>query len=67
MHVLTCDGRTLRAGRAGLFILGELGWRRTARIAALPPFVWLVELGYRLVAENRGLWSRIVRRMSDDP
>lgn len=61
MHVLTRDGRTLRAGRASLFILGELGWRRTARIAALPPLVWLVELGYRLVAEHRRFWSRILR------
>src|SRR5581483_4004938 len=27
VHVFTRDGRTLRGGRACLFVLGELGWR----------------------------------------
>ena len=60
MHVLTTDGRVFKAGRASLFILGELGWRRTARILRWPPFVWFVELGYKFVAANRNRISRLL-------
>lgn len=62
VHVLARDGRLLRAGRACLFVLSEIGWPGAGRILALPPFVWLVELGYWLVARNRGLASRIFFR-----
>lgn len=62
MHVLTAGGETLRAGRASLFILGELGWRRSARLLALPPFVWLVELGYWTVARHRRFFGRFLFR-----
>lgn len=58
LHVVTADGRVLRAGRASLFVLRELGWRRTAHLLAMPPFVWVVELGYHLVARHRGHLSR---------
>ena len=58
MHVLTTDGRVLKAGRASLFVLGEIGWPLAARVLAWPPFLWAVELGYRLVADNRGRLSR---------
>lgn len=53
VHVVTCSGRVLRGGRAVLFLLGEIGWVRTARFLSLPPMVWAVEVGYRLVARNR--------------
>lgn len=59
MHVVTADGRVLRAGRATLFVLGELGWRRMARWLSRRPFVWAVELGYWLVARNRGWLGRV--------
>lgn len=62
MHVLTADGELLRAGRASLFILAQLGWRRSARLLALPPVVWLVEAGYWLVARNRGFFGRFLFR-----
>ena len=58
MHVITKEGRVLRAGRASLFILDRLGWGPLARLLCLPPFVWGVELAYWLVARNRGLASR---------
>jgi predicted DCC family thiol-disulfide oxidoreductase YuxK len=57
VHVRTIDGRWLRGGRASLFVLERIGWPRLARIAALPPLVWLVEAGYALVAHNRAFFS----------
>jgi predicted DCC family thiol-disulfide oxidoreductase YuxK len=60
VHVLTSDGRLLKAGRASLFVLGETGHPWLARVLALPPFVWLVELGYILVARNRSFFSRLL-------
>lgn len=59
VHVRTIDGRWLRAGRACLFVLARIGWPRLARLGALPPFVWGVELGYRIVARNRPFFSRL--------
>jgi predicted DCC family thiol-disulfide oxidoreductase YuxK len=58
VHVLGADGRTLRAGRACLAVLERCGWRRAARVLRWPPLVWAVEVGYRLVAANRGFFSR---------
>ncbi len=58
VHVLAADGRNSRAGRACLAVLERCGWRRTARLLRWPPWVWAVELGYRIVAANRGLVSR---------
>lgn len=51
VHVVADGGRVLRGGRASIFILRALGW--PVAFLALPPFVWLVELAYRLVARNR--------------
>jgi hypothetical protein len=31
-------------------------------VLALPPLVWVVEVGYWLVARNRGLASRVLFR-----
>ena len=60
MHVVTADGRTLRAGRASLFILQETGNRRLAAVLGFPPLVWLVELAYRFVARNRSQLSWLI-------
>jgi hypothetical protein len=62
MHVIQADGTLLRAGRASLFILEELGWGWVARLLALPPLIWLVELGYWIVASNRAFFSRFMFR-----
>lgn len=62
VHVRTADGRWLRAGRACLFVLERIGWPRLARVGARAPFVWAVELGYRIVARNRPFLSRFVPR-----
>lgn len=58
VHVCLADGRMLRAGRACLYILHVLGYRRLATLLALPPCIWFVEGGYRLVARSRHWFAR---------
>lgn len=62
MHVIKPEGTTLRAGRATLFILEQIGWGWAARLLALPPFVWIVEAGYAIVARNRDFFSHFLFR-----
>jgi predicted DCC family thiol-disulfide oxidoreductase YuxK len=62
VHVRRATGEWLRAGRACLFVLEHVGHPWLARIARMPPFVWAVELGYRIVARNRPFFSRLVAR-----
>lgn len=60
VHVLTADGRTLRAGRAALFILKRCGFGFIARLLRLPPFIWGVEIAYRIVAGHRDFFARFL-------
>jgi hypothetical protein len=60
VHVVCADGSVLRAGRASLFVIGGLGWRRTSRVLSLAPFIWFVELGYAIVAANRAFFTRFM-------
>jgi predicted DCC family thiol-disulfide oxidoreductase YuxK len=60
LYVVHPDGTMTRAGRAILFMLGAVGYPRTARVLGWPPLVWLVELGYWLVARNRHIASRLL-------
>ena len=60
VHVITPEGEVLRGGRASLYALDRVGWRRLAAVCARPPLRWLVEAGYRLVARSRALLSRLV-------
>lgn len=62
VHVVTREGRVLTAGRASLFVLAELGWKPVATLFSQVPFVWLVEAGYRVVANNRRFFSRFMFR-----
>jgi hypothetical protein len=62
VHVVCADGTVLRAGRCSLFVVGELGWRRTSRVLSLVPFIWFVELGYAIVAANRAFFTRFIFR-----
>lgn len=62
VHVVTSGGEVLRAGRAALFVLERIGWGRWARLLALPPFVWGVELAYWIVARNRSFFGRFLFR-----
>ena len=58
VHVRLADGRVLRAGRACLYMLHALGYRRLATLLALPTCIWLVEVGYSLVAKQRPCFAR---------
>ena len=60
VHLITSEGKTLRAGRAVLFILERTGWGWTARLLALPPLIWGVEVAYKIVAQNRPFFARII-------
>jgi hypothetical protein len=62
VQVVTADGRNLEAGRACLYVLEALGWKRIARFLAVPPVIWIVELKYMVVARNRGFFSRFLSR-----
>jgi predicted DCC family thiol-disulfide oxidoreductase YuxK len=60
VHVITPDGRVLRGARATLWVLEQIGWRRTAAVLARRPLIWLVAAAYRLVARHRHAISRAV-------
>ncbi len=62
VHIITPEGRILRAGRAVLVALDVLGWHALARILSRRPLIWLVEWGYRLVAGHRGFFGRFLFR-----
>ena len=62
IHVIAPDGHILRAGKAVLFLLEHCGYQRTARVLRIPPLVWLVELGYWIVARNRRFFARFLFR-----
>ena len=60
VHVVTPDGRVLRAGRAALYLLGVAGWPRITWLLGFPPLVWLVEIAYWIVANNRPFFGRFL-------
>jgi predicted DCC family thiol-disulfide oxidoreductase YuxK len=60
MHVITPEGYILAGGRAVLFVLERIGWRCVSLTLSRRPFIWIVEAGYRLVARNRKLVSRML-------
>lgn len=61
VHVIATDGRILKAGRATLFILAEIGYPGwLIHPLTWPPLIWLVEWGYRLVAQNRPFFSKFL-------
>ena len=60
VHVVTAEGHVLRAGRASLFVLERIGWGWVARVLSWPPFVWFVELGYWIVANNRSFFAKFL-------
>ena len=62
VHVLTPDGNLLAGGRATLFVLERIGFAGPARVLGRRPLVWLVELGYGVVARNRPFFARFLFR-----
>lgn len=60
MIVITEDGKQLTGGDAVLYVLQGVGWKAPLmRILRKPPFIWAVNGGYRIVANNRQFFSRI--------
>ncbi len=59
IHVLTTDGQTLNGADAVYFIYEEVGYS-AARVLRYPPFIQVSELGYRVVAANRMLFSKFL-------
>ncbi len=59
VHILTRDGRVLRAGEASLFVLSRTGWPILGRLGSFWPLSFGVELGYGLVARNRRFFSKV--------
>lgn len=62
IHVITADGKLLRAGRAAMYVLERIGWGAFARFLTYPPMIWFVELGYWIVARNRKFFSKFMFR-----
>ena len=63
IQVVTADGQQLSAGRAILFVLEEIDWHPgIARLARRRPFVWLIDLGYWIVARNRSFFGKLLFR-----
>jgi predicted DCC family thiol-disulfide oxidoreductase YuxK len=61
VHVITADGRILKAGRASMFILEEIGYPRwLIRPLTWPLLIWFTELGYRIVANHRPFFSKFL-------
>jgi predicted DCC family thiol-disulfide oxidoreductase YuxK len=66
VHVITVDGRIIRAGRAVLFVLEEVGYPRwLVRPFTWPPLVWFTELGYWNVAQNRSFFAKFLFTKED--
>ena len=67
IHIVASDGRVVaRAGRAALMMIEDLGWPRFAALLRLRPFVWFVELGYKMVANHRPLFARFFFTREDE-
>lgn len=57
VHVIRRDGRVLRGGEACLYVGHRLGWR-WAKPVARSPLIRPVEGAYRIVADNRQIFSK---------
>lgn len=58
LYVVTESGMELRGAKAVLFLYELTGWGFFAKLLGTPPFLWIIQLGYWLVARNRGLISK---------
>ncbi|MCB0212344.1 MAG: DUF393 domain-containing protein [Anaerolineae bacterium] len=61
IHVITRNGQVLRAGRAAMFILEQIGYPRwLVRPFTWLPLLWVTELGYRIIADHRPFFSKFL-------
>ena len=62
LHVIDVDGTVYNGMRGLLFVAERIGWPRSSRLLALPPMIWVGELGYVFMANNRPLFARFLFR-----
>jgi predicted DCC family thiol-disulfide oxidoreductase YuxK len=61
VHVITAEGRIIKAGRAAMFVLEKIGYPPwLVHPLTWPPLVWLTELGYWIGANHRPFFSRFL-------
>ncbi len=60
VQVLTREGTLLAGEAAVFFVLGELGFKRLAKLARSPLLAWIGAAVYRLIAWQRGRLSALV-------
>ena len=58
VHLITPNGVVLAGGRASLYVLDLIGWRKLAAVLSIIPLLWIVDAGYWVVARNRRWFSR---------
>jgi predicted DCC family thiol-disulfide oxidoreductase YuxK len=58
LYVLTPDGERLHSARALLFIGKRIGYGWITWIGWIPPIIWMLEYGYRVMARNRKVAAR---------
>src|SRR5205807_10480261 len=51
IHVLTPEGVVLSAGRASIYLMAEVGWRRFSAVFSSRTQIWFVEAASRLVSD----------------
>ena len=64
VQVVTQKGIQLEAGRAALYVFERIGYRRLASFLSRAPWIWLVETGYRVVANHRPFFGKFLFRKS---
>lgn len=62
IHVIKSNGEIVKAGQAAMFLGRFTKWNRLARIGEWPIFLPFVEIGYKIVADNRPLFSKFVMK-----
>lgn len=60
VHVIKADGEVIRAGRAMMFCGLHTRFSGWARIAMWPIFLPFIEIGYKFIASNRMLVSKVL-------
>ena len=60
VHVIKADGTVIKAGRAIMFCGTFTRFSGWARIALWPVFLPFIEIGYKFIAKNRMLMSKVL-------
>ncbi len=58
IHVITSEGLVFGGAKAVMFIKSQTGWGWFANLLSYPPFIWVIHILYRIVANNRYIFSK---------